>query len=337
VRLVTILAVCFSSMSFAGPLTTLVVDSTGDDPAGVGVECVTPGMTDVCTLRAALEQATANPTVTDIYFNIDPMAIANDCTDGVCTITVLFSVNSALPGIPAGVTIDGSTQPGNAGVCTNPVASRPEYRIVLRGEAGLAAGFRFESSSVGSTVRGLNFSNHADAIVFSGSTDSAVECSYIGTTPDGLTAAPNLLTGIAIDCEAQNNTIGGATPELGNLISANINRQIPFNAAPTCGEPSPPGPDGTVIQNNVIGPDKTGVALPIGEDGGRVNGVEFQDGVPGSSESNVIRDNVIAGNASGILLTPTATQTQVFSNFIGTDPTGASTLGNAFFPVLYTG
>ena len=330
IRLFVFLAIGIAGVSHAGPPTILVVNSTADDPAGPGVECVSPGMSDICTLRAALQQASGTPSITDIHFNIDAMDMANDCTGDICTITVLFSSNSGLPGVPAGVTIDGSTQPGNAGVCTNPPASRPEYRIVLRGESGNAAGLRFETTSIGSTVRGINFSNHADAIVFSGSSNSAVECSFIGTTPDGLSAAPNLLTGISIDCEAQNNRIGGAAPELGNLISTNIDRQVLFNAGPTCGQPTPPGPDNTLIQNNFIGPDKTGIALPAGETGGRVNGIEFLDGDPGTSVGNIIRDNIIAGNASGIRLDPTATDTHILANFIGTDPSGTSTLGHAF-------
>jgi hypothetical protein len=130
-------AVLLASLMLAGPLSaqTFTVNSTGDDPATVlDGECATDNLIDEvaeCTLRAALQEANQmGPVPVEIHFDIA------GCPDDHCVIEIDSQDGQKLPVITSPVVLDGSTQPGNEGVCQSDIVDRPAYRVSLQGNGG---------------------------------------------------------------------------------------------------------------------------------------------------------------------------------------------------------
>ena len=144
-------------------LSTFTVVNNDDD--GVG------------SLRQAIHDANANGDVDSIQFNLS----ADDLEIHPVT---------PLPTIEHTVTIDGTTQPGFAGV---PL-------VVISGDqyAAGASGPGLQISSINSTIRGLVINGflHEDGILIggfgtTGISNNHVEKCYVGLEADGMTAAPN--------------------------------------------------------------------------------------------------------------------------------------------------
>jgi parallel beta-helix repeat protein len=142
----------------------------------------------------------------------------------------------------AGIRITGASAVGTAiGGATHAAGN------VISGNQG--AGISLESLSLGTVIQG----------------------NTIGATADGTAALGNGGAGIAVT-GSTGNTIGGLTPEQGNLISGNGGNGIELNG------------DGNLVQGNLVGTDLSG-QLPIGNAG---NGVYI-------SGSN----NTLGGTADG--------------------------------------
>ena len=128
-------AVLLGSCLAIGPADAAIftVDSTGDgaDSAPGNGTCRAPG--NVCTLRAAIQEANALAGADLINFNIAPA--------GAKTIVL----GSALPAITSVVIIDGTTQQGFG---VTPI-------IELNAASGGANTLSLQSGSSGSTIRGL--------------------------------------------------------------------------------------------------------------------------------------------------------------------------------------
>jgi hypothetical protein len=143
--------------------------------------------------------------------------------------------------------------------------------------------------------------------IFLGS-GNTIQGNYIGTDVTGTSAVPNLM-GILVGAGA--NTIGGTAAGAGNLISGNTQTGLLLFSG------------GNQVQGNLIGTDATG-AFALGND----------LGVTVSSANNTIGGttagarNVVSGNhTAGILVLGAGAVIQ--GNYIGTDITGASAVGNA--------
>ncbi|PAP76482.1 T9SS type A sorting domain-containing protein [Rubrivirga marina] len=155
----------------------LVVNDEGDEPDDDldddGFCDVDPGEAgSQCTLRAALQTATAAGGAL-IAFDLEVPTIA---------------IESALPPLTDGVTLDGETQPGTAGL--------PSVRIDGSG-AGGADGLRVEGNSV--TVRGLaitGFGGHG--IHVAGGVNGVLEGLLIGTDATGAEGLGNGGDGIHV-------------------------------------------------------------------------------------------------------------------------------------------
>jgi hypothetical protein len=154
-------------------------------------------------------------------------------------------------------------------------------------------------------------------IEFSGAGNNLVEGCYVGTNATG-TAQISAEIGIGI--ASSGNTIGGTTPETRNVIVA--------------------GETGVFIQNstdnlvigNYIGTDFTGSsAINTGAQGVFINRTPGNTvGGAAIGEGNLISGWVTGDFASGVLGWFGADFTLIQGNFIGTDATGLSALGNAF-------
>jgi titin len=178
--------------------------------------------------------------------------------------------------------------PGNAVGGTT-----PEARNVISGN-GRRGVFIFDPTASGNEILG----------------------NYIGTDVNGTADLGNTEIGVFIR-SAPNNTIGGETVGAGNLISGNEYGVFIFL----------PDATGNQVQGNLIGTDVTG-AIALGND---LDGVAIQQ-APGNTVGGTAPEarNVISGNARrGIwILQPTASGNEILGNYIGTDVTGATALGN---------
>ncbi|MBI2803432.1 MAG: hypothetical protein HYX68_00430 [Planctomycetes bacterium] len=159
-----------------------------------------------------------------------------------------------------------------------------------------------------------------------GTTLNVIKGNFIGLDVNGAFAVPNVLDGVLV-LAVGNNTIGGAGPTDGNVISGNGRGGIHINRA-----------SANKVQGNRIGVDKTGTAaVPnLG------NGVWIVGGIPGSA-SNVIGGltgspgtglgNVISGNGfHGIAIDGAGVGgtvgNQIQGNLIGTNLAGAAPIAN---------
>ncbi|MBC8422456.1 MAG: S8 family serine peptidase, partial [Chloroflexi bacterium] len=139
-------------------------------------------------------------------------------------------------------------------------------------------------------------------ILGSQASGNEIKGNYIGTDVNGAAAIPNTAGGIAI-ADAEDNTIGGATPEERNLISGNGGYGISIvNNAKAwspdlevfmgAGEAS-----GNTIQGNYIGAEVTGAAALSNT----LSGVLITD-----AADNVVSENLISGNGqNGVLIMTT--------------------------------
>jgi len=141
------------------------------------------------SLRAALEQANANP-------GLDVITFASGLSGTI-------SLASALPEITGAVTIQGLP----AGQST------PVIQIDFAGHAGLVLG----SGSNGSSLIGLSLVGASGDALTLVSSSNTIQNNYIGVDLDGLTALANQGNGITITATSRGNLIGSTTP--GNSTS----------------------------------------------------------------------------------------------------------------------
>ncbi|NIM48127.1 MAG: CSLREA domain-containing protein, partial [Gemmatimonadales bacterium] len=259
-----------------------------------------------CSLREAINAASATPGGGLIAFAIP----------GTGPHTI--QPNSALPTPGWTVVVDGYTQPG-ASPNTNPpnMGTNAVLMIELDGtNAGFGAnGLNINASS--SAVRGLVINRFGGAGIRLGSSGNVVEGNFLGTDVAGAIALGN---GVGVEVAGPNNTIGGSTPSARNVISGQF-RGISGGAM------------GTVVQGNLIGTDAAGTsALTLGN----TNGIRF-DGASNTviGGTSAAERNVISGNGFGVVLLGGGVSNNVVQgNYIGTDVTGATAVGNSFDGVL---
>ncbi len=148
----------------------------------------------------------------------------------------------------------------------------------------------------------------------------------IGADRTGTARLPNGLHGVHIWGGAQFNLVGGELPEHGNLISGNNKSGVYIEDVDT---------DHNRVGGNIIGLTADQSApLYNGNHGVGVYGGAIYNDVG----SGTLEPNVIGGNGwSGVAIV-NSDVTAVHGNFIGTNPSGALGLGNAFHGIdIYAG
>jgi len=210
-----------------------------------------------------------------------------------------ISLASPLDGITRPVTIDGTTQPGFAGV---PI-------IELSG----ASLFNFDGlhiSAGGCSVRGLvinGFRGNGIKLVNGGG--NRIEGCYIGLNRLGTLDQGNAFAGVSVG--SANNVIGGSTAAARNFISGNNGGGIGI------------GFTNNQVLGNVIG---------LGVDGSDQG--NNSDGVSIGGSRNIVGGttagarNVISGNGGAGVSIVAGIESRVLGNYIGTDLTGAVTRSN---------
>jgi CSLREA domain-containing protein len=289
-----------SASAVNGPY-TFTVDSTMDGPdanPGDG-ECSMslPPMTPICTLRAAIQEANAQPGHDTIVFSIG---------EGVHTI----APTAAVPSITDAVTIDGTTQPG----CATYPCIELSGTNAGNGVHGLwvAAG--------GSTVRGLvinSFGGSTFAVSIALEADgNTIEDNHIGTDVAGVTGLNASARGISIGSNnniIRSNLISGSS-ERGLLITGDGN-QVFWNLIGTnvAGTGPVPNNEGVEIQN--------GSGNHIGQNiisGNTQAGVDIAAGANLAANNNEVLGNYIGVNEAGTAAVPNGAGVIIEDYFEGT-------------------
>ncbi len=179
-----------------------------------------------------------------------------------------------------------------------------------------------QSNHVGQATSGNliagNFVNGV-RIQGTGTNLNTVAGNTIGVDGTGSLALPNIIDGVTIALGAQENIIGGDTPDAGNLISGNSQHGVNLEGAATTNN---------IVSGNYIGVDPGGTsAIPNGEDG-----VHLRDGASGNTigGDEALERNVISGNTHyGVYLEDSGTDdNQISGNYIGTNAAGNAALPN---------
>ena len=159
-------------------------------------------------------------------------------------------------------------------------------------------------------------------------TGNEIMGNYIGTDVDGDSAIGNGLAGVEVTFSG--NTIGGSVPGAGNLISGN-QTGVSFTRADATDN---------VVAGNLIGTDAAGTsALPNTNHGIAVTGGSNNlIGSDGDGVGDEFERNVISGNVNdGITINSVSSDFTIAGNYIGTDITGTSALGNDDDGIIITG
>ncbi|MEM7052630.1 MAG: hypothetical protein AAF604_23405 [Acidobacteriota bacterium] len=268
---------------------------------------------DIGSLRQAITNA--NATTGDNWITF---AITGDGPHVIAPAT-------DLPAITQPVIIDGTTQAGNETICTDAIADRSAYQIVLHGDADggavLINGLELASGADGSTIRGINIRNFVDTgILIDRSSDNAILCNFIGTDEEGATAIGNGMGVVVFD--GADNRIGGPEDGDGNLISGHVSGSglLPGSGAYLAAA------DGTVIQGNVFGTDQAGTG-----DLGNTIGVfasttgSVTNTLIGGTEDGA--GNVFAFNGDGVVVGEDVLEVAIQGNaFYGNDGLGIDLL-----------
>jgi uncharacterized repeat protein (TIGR03803 family)/parallel beta-helix repeat protein len=219
--------------------------------------------------------------------------------------TGVFAIRpqSALPTVTAPVVIDGTTEPGYNGT---PL-------IELDGASAGAGVNGLVLTAGASTVEGLAINRFGgNGVEIDGNGGDVITGNYIGTDATGTSAAGNG-DGIAV-ISVSNVTIGGTAAGARNIISGNKGAGVVLGSAGSLA-----GASGVLVQGNYIGTNAAGTAALAGQ----YYGVE-DDG----ANNNTISGNVISGNADYGLDISSSSNVLVQGNYIGTDASGTSAIGN---------
>lgn len=164
----------------------------------------------------------------------------------------------------------------------------------------------------GNLISGNAGSGVVIQFVNSPTTQNTVQGNTIGLTLDGKSALGNQLNGVFVKAAA--NTIGGATPGAGNVISAN-ERGVYLAG------------DSNLVQGNVIGTDIHG-SLPLGN---AAVGIRIEQ-----ANTNTVTANVIVDNDGEGIDIPDSNGNTLQANLIGVTAAG-SAMGNAGDGLLLDG
>ena len=183
----------------------------------------------------------------------------------------------------------------------------------------VATGNRIGGTTAGQ--RNLISGNSIGVLLNEGATDNLVIGNFIGTDVTGDHALAN---SVGVDLRASDNTVGGNTVALRNIIAGG-----PGGSTGVAIQPSA-GASNNLIQGNYIGTDRTGtkafgfstgVFLSSGATNTHVGGLTL---VPGTPPGNVISGSL----GAGVNIPGAVNNNFVQGNLIGTNAAGTAALAN---------
>ncbi len=193
---------------------------------------------------------------------------------------------------------------------------------------GVSIALGASANTIGGTIVGnVIASNTADGVLIQGggTSGNVVVGNYIGTDFAGTIGMGNGGPGVAIIGAAAKNTVGGVATGAANLISGNAGSGVYLSDSQT---------SGNVVLGNLIGTALNGSAsIGNGIDGVNIKNSSTANTIGGAASGAA---NVISGNANyGVALSGAGTSGNlVLGNLIGTDITGAVSLGNGMSGVI---
>jgi CSLREA domain-containing protein len=297
------LAAALAAVFLAAPVqaATFTVNDNGDQAdanPGNGV-CATLG--DVCTLRAAIQEANALVGADNIHFNLS----------GGGGGTILIQPTTPLPQIVSPIHIDGYTQPG-ATPNTLAAGFDANFPFHLDGTNAVAAagadnGLMLGTGSGTSTIRGMAITNWSDRGIVIASFGTGFVIAGNGIWANGS-------NGLAITT-ANGALVGGPAVADRNMIASNAGAQ----------EVSISNAGNVEIQNNFIG-TSSGNNRAVSNSAGHLDGIFV-----GNNTTDIqIFDNVVTGNRTGILVGDGgAIGVYITNNKIGVGADGVANLGSA--------
>jgi hypothetical protein len=280
------------------------------------------------SLRAAITASNATTGPNTIDFSIG---------SGLKTITPV----SVLPSITQKVVIDGTTQPGFAGV--------PLIRL---SGASIPAATGLSISAGASTVKGLQIVKWSIGIELHGSGTNLVSGDYIGTGGAGALANG---VGVLVDQGSVGNTIGGTVGSTPDLISGNSTVGVELTGSGTKSNVVEGDAIGTNAAQSTALANAAGVLITGGAASNRIGGMtagarnlisgNTNDGIDISgSNKNLIEGNYIGSNAGGTAGLPNGSRGVSISggsssNTIGGATPAAQNLisGNSFLGIDVSG
>ncbi|HEU5254319.1 MAG TPA: CSLREA domain-containing protein [Solirubrobacterales bacterium] len=323
---VALLAALFILAVPAAASAAVTVNTTADEPdAAAGAPCETAG--GKCSLRAAIEVTNLAGTAENVLF--DATVFEGQLAD---TITL----STPLPAIKAPISI-------NAGTCTTaalifgPCAgvSGPTGNFGISVEAD---GVTISRLAVTGALTGINVINESASFTALGN--------WVGVKLDGSAGANN--TGIFIDPQSDQATIGGSEAVQRNVISGNNNEGLDMQGASGAtirGNFFGVAPDGTTQMGNAIDIEITDSTSGLG-----AKAEENEIGAQLSAEAAATPAceaacNVISGAISyGIDLSgvggneaPASGPTVIAGNHIGLAVTGVNAVANGQRGILVGG
>jgi parallel beta-helix repeat protein len=249
--------------------------------------------------------------------------VGNTITHNGDGVLVQSAVGGNLQATISGNTITSNTINGvyiigadNNSVTGNTVTGNQNDGVKIQASTGDIIGGAGTLANVisGNTVDGVE--------ILGGSSNITVQGNLIGTDATGTVAQGNGQAGLRI-FDSSGNTIGGTTPGLRNVISGNTTDGVLVTSDGTSAASN------NVIAGNLIGTNSTGtVAI------GNADGVVIANASGNTVGSlSLTAHNTISGNShDGVLILSTgvasASNNLLEGNFIGTDSTGMSALGN---------
>ena len=326
-------------------LSPLIVTNTSNSAATAG------------SMPAELNLANGSSGST-IEFNIP----TTDPGYNASTQTFTIALTTALPAITAGVTINGATEssflghtafveiednttPGIAdGLNLMSGSGTSIFGLEIVGFTGAGILVQTADNVIGGAGASANIigSNGGAGVAISGAsaTGNIVSGNYIGTSPTNPTSQEGNAVGVAIT-DASNNTIGGMSSNLANIIGFNTASGMTGAGVSISGASS----TGNLIAGNDIGTNGAGIVMPNdagvvvtdssgntigGSASGAGNTIAFNTGdavgvIAGTG--NAILQNPIFGNGSGIVLSSGGNESQASPVIVGVTSvaTGANT------------
>ncbi len=252
------------------------------------------------------------------------VAILNSATDNTIGGTAAGAGNTISGNSADGVHVAGAGTTGNL-VEANLVGTDGSGTHALGNDgSGVVIATGAGNNTIGGTTAGAGntISGNSGEGVFisdSGTTGNLVEANLIGTDASGTHALGNDGSGITIQNSATDNTIGGTTPAVRNVISGNSVDGLHILGTGTTGNVVEGDFLGTdLIGSQRLGNDYAGVAIFAGANNNLVGGTAAGAG------------NLISANGTnGIYISdPGTSGNAVEGNLIGTDASGTHALGN---------
>lgn len=284
----------------ADAATTLTVNSTDDGTDVAPGDGTCADADGQCTLRAAIEEANAQPGPNTINFGLQPNQIHTITIDETLTISDRSG----------GLTIDGYSQNG-ASPNTDALLSNAQILINLTTTAELAP--MVQITSAANTIRGLAIYGNGSRIELLGEDADGNRFlgNFIGTDSTGTetSTAPEaqrgIDAGIVMNLGPDRNVIGTTDPADRNVLVANSGYGIRINHGET---------SQNVIENNIIGLGPTGAEVGL-----QRIGIDIQWWSWGA----YVTGNLLSGNEwYGIDLSHSTVGNTVVDNRFGTEADG---------------